>query len=469
MASAPIFSQEKATSPAQKGSALKPRRKGRDEGVSSSIKPLQTEETSQNETSSAFLGTSESLPPLSPANEDEDRAKKARNARYSLLRELSRNIWNTKLPLHSARHCSRRAIPSERRLPDGSIIATKMPGTIQIQHREKTHSHNYHGLSRCASALVCPVCSAIIQTRRAAEAVIAGQYLLQHGFQVAMITQTASHSRATSLYDFVQRFQAAQHDLKKTRQYRNWMNKTGGRFTIRAVETTDDKPEYEGKKSGWHFHAHTLVFFERESAFTEQEVKHFTELFQRMWIKALDGVGLSGSLERAADVSLPRANNLLDETRATENEENLKNLCAYISKAFGWEVSGGRSKKGKEEDRRISVWELQEAALGDRPDLLWRYAEYMRAVRGLNWIRWSQGLKDFCGIKEVSDEELLKGEEGDEVVWEFTNASFKKIWAGGYQGKLIEVADAGGTKALEKAIMTIYLDCDPDTGEEIKT
>ena len=96
MASAPIFSQEKATSPAQKGSALKPRRKGRDEGVSSSVKALQTEETSQNETSSAFLGTSESLPPLSPANEDEDRAKKARNARYSLLRELSRNIWNTK-------------------------------------------------------------------------------------------------------------------------------------------------------------------------------------------------------------------------------------------------------------------------------------------------------------------------------------------------------------------------------------
>ena len=131
MASAPIFSQEKATSPAQKGSALKQRRKGRDEGVSSSVKALQNEEASQNEMAFASLGTSESLPPLSPANEDEDRAKKARNARYSLLRELSRNIWNTKLPLHSARHCSRRAIPSERRLPDGSIIATKMPGTIQ--------------------------------------------------------------------------------------------------------------------------------------------------------------------------------------------------------------------------------------------------------------------------------------------------------------------------------------------------
>ena len=154
MASARSFSQKKFTSPAPEGSALKPRRKGRDEGVSSSIKPLQTEETSQNETSSAFLGTSESLRPFLPASEDEDRPKKARNARYTLLRELSRNVWNGKLPFHSARHCSRRAIPSERRKADGSIIKTKMPGTIQIQHREKTHSHNYHGLSRCASALV---------------------------------------------------------------------------------------------------------------------------------------------------------------------------------------------------------------------------------------------------------------------------------------------------------------------------
>ena len=160
MASARTFFQKKPLSPAPSGSALKPRTDGRDEGVSLSVKALQNEEASQNEMAFVSLGTSESLRPFLYANEDEDRAKKARNARYTLLRELSRNVWNGKLPFHSARHCSRRAIPSERRKASGEVIKTKMPGTIQIQYREKTHNHNYHGLSRCASALVCPVCSA---------------------------------------------------------------------------------------------------------------------------------------------------------------------------------------------------------------------------------------------------------------------------------------------------------------------
>ena len=122
MASVRTFSQKKSASPAQKGSALKPRRKGRDEGVSLPVKAFQNEEASLNETSSAFLGTSESLLPLSPANDDEDRAKKARNNRYSLLRELSRNVWNGKLPFHSARHCSRRVTCPQKTGPPKKLV-----------------------------------------------------------------------------------------------------------------------------------------------------------------------------------------------------------------------------------------------------------------------------------------------------------------------------------------------------------
>lgn len=97
------------------------------------------------------LGTSESLRPLSAVNEDEDRAKKARNARYKLLRELSRNIWNGKLPSHSARHCSRRAIPSQRRKADGSIVKTKCLALSRYSIGKKLKAQ----LPRAKSVCVC--------------------------------------------------------------------------------------------------------------------------------------------------------------------------------------------------------------------------------------------------------------------------------------------------------------------------
>ncbi len=395
--------------------------------------------------------------------------KKARNARYSLLRELSRLVWSGTLPVHGSRYCSRKAIPSETKKKDGTWVPTGMPGHIEIQSREEGTRHSYHGLGRCASPLVCPFCSAVIQAYRAAEVMRAGQYMLKHGFQVAMITQTASHSRATSLIDFVARFQAAQRDMKEHKAYKTWQKNTGAKFTIRAVETTDDNPDMHGNKSGWHFHSHTLVFFERPKAFTRRESEKFTRIFQQMWVKALAGVGLEGSLERAARVDLPRANEKLDAARAEENSESVNNLCAYVSKAFGWEMAGGRNKKGREQGRRISVWELQSAALTDRPDLLPRYAEYMRAIKGVNWLRWSQGLRAFCGITEESDKEIMeRGEGGEETVWTFSNSEFAHIWRQGGQGKILDAADREGFLGIAKAMNAAMQNCDIETGEELQ-
>jgi hypothetical protein len=398
-------------------------------------------------------------------------AKNARNRRYSLLRELSRLVWRGTLPTHSVRYCSRRAIPAQTKKKDGTWVPTGKSGNIEIHSREVdgAKKHNYHGLGRCASPLVCPFCSAVIQSFRAQETMLMGQYMLQNGFQVALITQTASHTRATSLIDFVARFQAAQHDMKAWREYKKWQKETGAKFTIRAIETTDDNPDVGGRKSGWHFHSHTIVFFERDKAFTRREAEKFTKQFKKMWVAALAGVGLEGSIEHAARVDLPRANEKLDAARETQSAEDVEKLCAYISKAFGWEVAGSRNKKGRsEKDRRISVWELQEAALTDRPDLLPRYAEYMRAVKGLNWLRPSQGLKAFCGLPEIKDKEVLEsGEKGEFVYW-FSNENFKHIWRQAGQGKLLDIADREGRDGIEKAMFAAMNNCDIETGEELK-
>ena len=295
-----------------------------------------------------------------------------------------------------------------------------------------------------------------------------GQHMLQNGFQVALITQTASHSRKTSLVDFVSRFQEAQRDMRMHKAYRTWKKNTGAKFTIRAIETTDDNPDTGGRKTGWHFHSHTIVFFERDKAFTKREAEKFSKQFQKMWVKALAGVGLEGSLEHAARVDLPRAAEKLDATRETQNVEDVQKLCAYISKAFGWEVAGSRNKKGREAGRRISVWELQEAALTDKPALLPRYGEYMKAVKGLHWLQFSQGLKAFCGLPEIKDKELMEqGEKGEFVYW-FSNENFKHIWRQAGQGKLLDIADREGRDGIEKAMFAAMNNCDIETGEQLE-
>ena len=91
MASAPTFSHEKATSPAQKGSALKPRPHGRDEVVSSSVKALQNEKASLNEAALDSLGRISTDSSISP----EKKSPKAlrRNAWKALSRE--KKLWKS--------------------------------------------------------------------------------------------------------------------------------------------------------------------------------------------------------------------------------------------------------------------------------------------------------------------------------------------------------------------------------------
>ena len=108
---------------------------------------------------SSFLVSNGSLLPFLEA-------KKARNRRYMLLRELSRAVWSGTLPAHGVRYCSRKAIPAETQKKDGTWVPTGMPGHIEVQSRDEGTRHSYHGLGRCASPLVCPFCSAVIQAHR---------------------------------------------------------------------------------------------------------------------------------------------------------------------------------------------------------------------------------------------------------------------------------------------------------------
>lgn len=402
--------------------------------------------------------------------------------KFQLRSRLAKTSWQGKIPAHQVRFCGIKAIPAQTKKADGSWVPTGMPGEVQI-HRyevpgtkegdEPTYKHGYYGMYHCGSALICPVCGPIIQARRSEEVVQGGIQLLKRGYQVGMVTQTASHHSRTSLYDFVLRFQAAQRDLKSWRAYKKWKEQTGARFTIRSVETTDDNPDWNGRKTGWHFHSHTLIFFDRPNAFSEEEAEKYTKIFQKLWVCALNKVGLSGSLERAAVFSLPRATDALDRARKASSDPaedaDVVRLCKYVAKAFSYEISTGAIKEGRDGDRRINIWQLQHMALTTHPHLLSRYGEYMRAMRGISWLRWSQGLKDFCKISDISDQDIMRGKAG-ELVYTLGEHGVAAIARFSFYKELIEIADAAqrdAPAAIDNALFNVICGIDPKTGERL--
>ena len=289
---------------------------------------------------SSFLVSNGSLLPFLEA-------KKARNRRYMLLRELSRAVWSGTLPAHGVRYCSRKAIPAETQKRTAPV-PTGMPGHIEVQSRDEGARHSYHGLGRCASPLVCPFCSAVIQAHRAAEVMRAGQYMLAHGFQVAMVTLTASHSRTTSLVDFVARFQAAQRDMRMHRQFKNWQKTPAHDLQFRRSKQRTTTRTLVGANPVGTFTRTYFSFSKGPRLLRGGKQKSLQKYFKKCGSR-LEGVGLEGSLERAARVDLPRANEKLDAARAQESSESVNNLCAYISKAFGgkWRAAATRKVGSK--------------------------------------------------------------------------------------------------------------------------
>ena len=96
----------------------------------------------------------------------------------------------------------------------------------------------------------------------------------------------------------------------------------------------------------------------------------------------------------------------------------------------------------------------------------------MVAVKGLAWLSWSQGLKAFCKISDISDEDLMKGESGEEIIYQFTEPELKKLARFALQGKLIEVANEAGEdsqNAVLQAMNQIMTGYDPETGTVLES
>lgn len=382
-----------------------------------------------------------------------EKSKRDMGLCYDLLRVQSRMIRSESLPKHASLACSRIPIPTKQ---------VNKVNSVQIHSYPATEGHEglrcgFTGLFRCASPMVCPVCSVVIRARRAQEVVFAGRRMLEEGFTFVFGTFTAHHTSKTDLPVFRKQFNAAKRHMKSGAGWQKFSHKWGLRHSIGTIEVTDDHPDTPTyQRSGWHFHGHTIFFLERQ-ALSAEKVREFENELARLWLHALHREGLTASEAHGCKIEAPR-------TRAGAVKDSaLRGLAAYVSKLAAWELTGQDTKEGRRE-RRISSWTLQKLALTKKPELLPRYAEYMAGVRGISFMQWSRGLKAFVGLTDIDDAELLHGHEGT-LLYELTLADLHAVASQGGQFKLLRLAEERGVEGILAGLAAAYAGCDIVTGE----
>ena len=189
--------------------------------------------------------------------------------------------------------CSCIAIPKARRSKkSGEVTQTKMPGHIEIhsyvkedvaelQEAADGDHHGYYGLQRCASAMRCPTCGARIRKVRRDEIAMISRAMIHGGYSFIFQTLTAPHDFKTEPSEFIELFQEANRQLKKTNSWKLFANRWKIRHYIRAVEVTDDKFDSIGK-TGIHFHSHSIIFSELQF-FTEKDTTNFKRELAALW------------------------------------------------------------------------------------------------------------------------------------------------------------------------------------------
>ena len=322
--------------------------------------------------------------------------------------------------------------------------------------------HAYRNLRRCASAMVCPVCGASLRYLRGQELQAIGEKMIRAGYSFVFVTYTARHGVMTDFHGFVKAFQAAQRKMKSGKAWQTLKTQYGLRFAMRTVEVTDDNPTMMGPRSGFHFHAHTVMWLDH-AVLTSDEGARLEAEIGRLWRAALTKVGLEASEERGVVLELPRIKGgVLDKTEA------MQGVVHYLCKRFSDEMTGDLRKSGQA-GRRISIWELLRMAAETKSRKLWRrWQTYAEAMKGVSFLQLTPGLRDFCGLgREKTDEELLQGIAG-EPVRTLTSEEFFWVVKQGGQGKLLRKADEAGLAGIEQGLKAAREGFDIETGEELE-
>ena len=128
----------------------------------------------------------------------------------------------------------------------GNILAD----ASSVMRTEKYNSIINTHIAHCSSVWLCPVCSSIIQSKRADDVQKAIDWANDNDYKVAMVTYTSSHNVKMSLVEFGQRLQKAYEMMMKN------IRKSRKKYEIGYIKGVEFTHSY---RNGWHKHYHVIL------------------------------------------------------------------------------------------------------------------------------------------------------------------------------------------------------------------
>lgn len=271
------------------------------------------------------------------------------------------------------------------------------------------------GVQTCGSVWSCPICAKRIATQRGKEISQAIDFMTETGNVAIMVTNTARHNQGAALLPFKTKFKAAHRRFVQSRRWRTLKAEFGIEHSIKAVEGT------WGIENGWHYHQHAILFLKADALLDagEEAFQAWVEAARSLWLKCLELEGLDGIGEIAFDVQA--------------DHDVKKNYLAKLgledeTSKLDYELSAGHNKTSG----GAKIWQILEKSWKGDAQYSKLYIEWVEAMSGDNWITFSHGLKDLCGIDELSDEDasLFEGveeEAANETLLEISDDEFMPV------------------------------------------
>lgn len=245
------------------------------------------------------------------------------------------------------------------------------------------------GLKRCKSVHACPTCARSISAKRKTELDTLFQASRAAGCSVWLLTLTFSHKRGDVLASILDQFKAAQARFRQLTGWRNLKSSIVG--TCGNVELT------WSPANAWHPHAHWVVISHDAPDVAFAKI----DALRADWLAALQSAGLRGG----------KAAWLLQDGSAAQRyvAKFGPSEAMRLTDGTAKEIALSSSKSGRSGSR--TAFQILDDYRDGCQQSGALFLEYAAAMFGRRALIWSNGLKEWAGVDQVSDADAAASDD----------------------------------------------------------